>query len=178
MTYIDIKCIEVDYANRQQTDALLALLQMYARDPMGGGAPIAKEIEHKLIDEMAKRPHVFSVLVYGSAQGDVPSSEPTNKDAIAIGFANCIESFSTFKGRPVVNIHDFAVLPEARGQGVSQALVAAIEIISTNRGACKLTLEVLEGNLSAQQAYLKAGFSGYELDPELGRALFWEKKLQ
>ncbi len=45
------------------------------------------------------------------------------------------------------------------------------------RDCCKLTLEVLEGNHIAQAAYTKFGFSGYELDPEMGRALFWEKKL-
>jgi GNAT superfamily N-acetyltransferase len=96
---------------------------------------------------------------------------------VPIAFANCIESFSTFKGKSVVNIHDFAVIPEARGQGVSQRLILGIEDASRARGACKLTLEVLEGNKVAKNAYLKAGFSGYELDPALGRALFWEKGL-
>ena len=28
-----------------------------------------------------------------------------------------------------------------------------------------------------QSAYRKLGFSGYQLDPQLGKALFWEKKL-
>jgi hypothetical protein len=39
------------------------------------------------------------------------------------------------------------------------------------------SLEVLEGNKSAQAAYKASGFDGYELDPKMGKALFWQKKL-
>jgi GNAT superfamily N-acetyltransferase len=160
-----VSCIEVDYGNPAHTTLLLQLLQMYAQDPMGGGEAISADTTGRLIAEMAKRPHVFSILVF-----DTQSEK-------ALGFANCIESFSTFKCRPVVNIHDFAVIPEARGAGVSQVLVEAIAQAAKHRDACKLTLEVLEGNKSAQRAYQKAGFKGYELDPEMGQALFWEKPL-
>ncbi|AIE76231.1 Histone acetyltransferase HPA2-related acetyltransferase (plasmid) [Synechocystis sp. PCC 6714] len=51
------------------------------------------------------------------------------------------------------------------------------ENIAVNLGCCKLTLEVLEGNYAAQSAYKAFGFSGYELNPKMGKALFWEKKL-
>jgi hypothetical protein len=40
-----------------------------------------------------------------------------------------------------------------------------------------VTLEVLEGNQIAKNAYIKFGFAGYELDPKMGKALFWEKPL-
>jgi hypothetical protein len=40
-----------------------------------------------------------------------------------------------------------------------------------------MTLEVLEGNVAAQAAYQSCGFAGYELDPCMGKALFWKKKL-
>ncbi len=53
----------------------------------------------------------------------------------------------------------------------------AVEKISRERGYCKLTLEVLEGNIVAQNAYKKLGFSGYELDEKTGKAMFWEKVL-
>ena len=45
------------------------------------------------------------------------------------------------------------------------------------RGCCKLTLEVLDNNFIAKALYKKFGFSDYQLDPEYGNALFWEKKL-
>ena len=69
------------------------------------------------------------------------------------------------------------VLPEFRGLGISQKMFDKVETIARERGCCKLTLEVLTGNKSAQKAYLKSGFSGYELDPLMGKAMFWEKTL-
>lgn len=171
----NINCIEVDYSNCAHTSALTNLIQIYATDPMGGGEPIADATLARLPDEMSKRPHVFSLLMFACLRHACGSK--SDSQSIPIAFANCIESFSTFKAQTVVNIHDFAVIPQVRGLGVSQALIKKIEQASKARGACKLTLEVLEGNQIAKSAYLKAGFSAYELDPGMGQALFWEKSL-
>ena len=56
--------------------------------------------------------------------------------------------------------------------------VARTELIARQLGCCKLTLEVLENNLGAQASYRKAGFAPYQLDPQAGRALFWQKPLE
>jgi GNAT superfamily N-acetyltransferase len=112
---------------------------------------------------LARRPHAFSILAY-------VNGEPA-------GLINCFEGFSTFKCRPLVNIHDVVVLSDYRGRGLSQLMMAKVEDIARQRGCCKLTLEVLEGNQAAQRAYLHYGFSGYQLDPGTGHALFWEKPL-
>ena len=89
----------------------------------------------------------------------------------------CIEGFSTFVCKPLLNIHDVYVSPDFRGQGIAGQLFADAESIAKSRGCCKLTLEVLQGNTRAQAVYTRLGFSGYELTPEMGHALFWEKKL-
>jgi GNAT superfamily N-acetyltransferase len=60
---------------------------------------------------------------------------------------------------------------------IGKKLLQAIEDLAREKNCCKITLEVLEGNKSAQQVYLKAGFAGYVLDPEMGHALFWQKNL-
>jgi hypothetical protein len=52
-----------------------------------------------------------------------------------------------------------------------------VENIAVEKGCCKIILEMLEGNRVAKHAYLKFGFAGYELDPKMGKALFWEKTL-
>jgi ribosomal protein S18 acetylase RimI-like enzyme len=166
----NVSYLEVDYHNPQHTGDLLEMLQMYASDPMGAGKPLGTDITDTLIAKMAARPHVFSVLAYGDVQGAERKTQP-------IAFANCIESFSTFKAKPVVNIHDFAIIEQARGHGISQGLMNCIEGVSKQRGACKITLEVLQGNIAAQKAYVKSGFKGYELDPNMGQAMFWEKPL-
>jgi ribosomal protein S18 acetylase RimI-like enzyme len=77
----------------------------------------------------------------------------------------------------LLNIHDVIVAEAYRSQGLSRRLLEAVETMARGLGCCKLTLEVLEGNTIAQAAYRSVGFSGYELDPAIGKALFWEKKL-
>ncbi len=158
-----IECRKVDYLNPQQGQWLVQLLDIYARDPMGGGRPLKASTRENLPQALAKRPQAFSFIAYFD-------NEPA-------GLINCFEGFSTFKCQPLVNIHDLAVKPEFRGKGIGLALLQAAEEEARHRGCCKLTLEVLEGNKVAQSAYLKFGFAGYELDPEMGSAQFWEKPL-
>ena len=95
----------------------------------------------------------------------------------AMGLINCFEGYSTFKARPLLNIHDIAVLPAHRGQGVGQALLAAAQDHALKRGCCKLTLEVLTGNATALASYHRFGFEAYALDPAAGQASFMHKWL-
>ena len=158
---IEIK--RADYLDAQQAQDLITLLDAYARDPMGGGEPLGEASRANLVAKLAELPQAFSVLCYVD-----------NKPA---GLVNCFVGFSTFKCKPVVNIHDVVVESEFRGLGLSQQMMEAVAQIARELGACKLTLEVLEGNEVAKNAYLKQGFKGYELDPKMGQALFWEKPL-
>lgn len=153
----------VDYHNPQQASDLVELLNHYALDPMGGGAALPDAIKQNLASELAKRPFAFSLICY-------VDGEPA-------GMTNCFEGFSTFKCKPLINIHDLAVHPDYRGGGVSQAILEAVEKIATEKGCCKITLEVLAGNDIAKNAYIKFGFEGYELNPQMGSALFWQKNL-
>ena len=57
------------------------------------------------------------------------------------------------------------------------ALLGAVEAEARRRGACKVTLEVLSGNARAKALYVALGYNDYQLDPEAGHALFWQKKL-
>lgn len=158
-----IQCIIADYSNSDHMTDLIQLLDNYARDPMGGGVSLKQSAKDHLATELGKRPYAFSVLAYVKGS--------------PAGFANCFEGFSTFKCQPLVNIHDLAVDIKYRGKGIAKLILEKIEETAKARGCCKLTLEVLQGNTVAQKAYLKFGFAGYELDPELGKALFWEKQL-
>ncbi len=51
------------------------------------------------------------------------------------------------------------------------------EQLAKAKNCCKVTLEVLDNNVGAKRAYEKFGFGGYELDPESGKAVFWQKKI-
>ncbi|MFQ5634914.1 MAG: GNAT family N-acetyltransferase, partial [Gammaproteobacteria bacterium] len=75
-----------------------------------------------------------------------------------VGAAVCFFGYSTFKARPLRNIHDLAVLPGQRGRGIGKALLAAVEARARDGGCCKLTLEVLDDNLGARRLYASLGF--------------------
>lgn len=152
-----------DYADTRDAAAVLALLDAYARDPMGGSAPLAQAVKTRLVDDLAANPHAFSLI---GRLDDAP-----------VGLANCFMGYSTFAAAPLVNIHDFAVLPGHRGAGIGRALLAAVEAEALKRGACKVTLEVLSGNDPAKRLYAANGYGDYQLDPAAGQALFWQKRL-
>lgn len=153
----------VDYANPVHAAALVALLDAYAQDPMGGSAPLSAYAKDNVVFELAKRPQAFSVLAFAGVQ--------------AVGLVNCMEGFSTFACKSLVNVHDVAVLPAYRGQRVAEKMLDMVMQIALERGACKLTLEVLQGNAGAIRLYQRFGFSSYELDPLVGHAQFLQKWL-
>jgi GNAT superfamily N-acetyltransferase len=130
---------------------------------MGGGEALSEYVETNLIAKLQQQSNVFSVLCY--VDGEIAA------------LANCVEGFSTFSAKPLINFHDIVVLEHYRGKGLTQYLFDHVEAIAIDKGCCKLTLEVLEGNIVAKKAYEKVGFGSYVLDPEMGQAVFWQKKL-
>mgnify|MGYP001099818001 FL=1 len=158
-----IEIVRVRYNDPAHAAALIDLLDHYARDPAGGGEPLSDFARDNLIAELAARPFVFSVLAF---DGTTP-----------VGLVNAIEGFSTFACRPLVNVHDVVVAASHRGRGIAAQLFAGVEAIARERGACKLTLEVLSGNRTARALYEKLGFDDYRLDPGMGEAQFLQKWL-
>jgi GNAT superfamily N-acetyltransferase len=156
----------VDYRAAQDASDVCALLDLYARDPMGGGEALAPGVLGRLCDDLAARVDAFSFLAYV----DGPQPQP-------VGLINCFEGYSTFKARPLLNIHDIVVHPDHRGSGVGQALLGAAQDLARARGCCKLTLEVLSGNTRAARSYAHFGFAPYALDPAAGEALLMQKWL-
>jgi ribosomal protein S18 acetylase RimI-like enzyme len=160
---MNIEIKRADYTNTVHGGHIITLMEAYALDPMGGGTPLKDYVKQTLVTELAKHPFFMTLLCY-------VNGEPA-------GLINCVEGFSTFAAKPLLNIHDVIVLEAFRGQGLSQLMLQHVEVIAVQRGCCKMTLEVLEGNLSAQHAYVKHGFAAYELNPVMGKALFWQKYL-
>ncbi len=158
-----LRICRADYGNHEHARALLLLLDAYAQDLAGGAAPLSDFAKTHLVKELAARPQAFSVLAFDDAQ--------------PVGLVNCIEGFSTFACRPLVNIHDVVVLASHRGQRVGEQMLELVDQMARERGACKLTLEVLQGNASAIKLYERVGFAGYQLDPAMGQAQYFQKWL-
>jgi ribosomal protein S18 acetylase RimI-like enzyme len=158
-----IAVVRANYALPEQGQAIVQLMDTYAADPMGGGTGLSDYAKVHLVSALAARSTARSVLAY--------------VDGAAAGLVNCFEGFSTFACQPLLNIHDVIVSPDYRGRGIGKLMFAEVEQMAREMGCCKLTLEVLEGNTVAQKLYRSCGFQGYALDPQMGHALFWEKKL-
>ncbi len=154
---------KLDFTDPKDGRTLVALLDAYARDPMGGGSPLSQYAREKLPAAMAATAGAFTIVGY--------------LDGEPVALANCFTTLSTFAAKPLVNIHDLAVIEAARGKGVATALLTAVEQEARARGCCKVTLEVLSGNTPARRVYKKFGFATYTLDEEAGGALFLQKKL-
>jgi GNAT superfamily N-acetyltransferase len=158
---VAVRALRLDDA--ADADALVELLDHYARDPMGGGEGLTAEVRANLVPRL----RAMSGYVGGLAFVD---GRPA-------GLINCFLGFSTFAARPLLNVHDLIVREGHRGAGVGQALLAFAEAEARRLGCCKLTLEVLTGNASAMKSYERAGFRPYALDPRSGTATFLQKKI-
>jgi len=158
-----IKIVQVNYNDPQHGRHLIEMLDCYANDPMGGNEALTDYVAQNLVYELSNRKEAISILAYVQGQ--------------PAGLLNCFEGFSTFNCKPLINIHDLIVATEFRGMSLSTKMLTMVEEIAKERDCCKLTLEVLEKNVIAINSYKKFGFHQYQLDPVMGKAEFWEKKL-
>lgn len=158
-----IQIIQANLSNKAHGQAVVSLLDGYACDPMGGNKPLTDFVKQNLVNELTKRTNSVVILAY--------------EDQIPVGLIIAFEGFSTFACKPLLNIHDAMVHLDHRGKGIGKALFDFADKCARDLGCCKMTLEVLSNNKIAQSLYRKCGFEGYELDPQTGHALFWQKNL-
>ena len=165
MTNIEI--FEADLGRADHARDVVAMVDAYAQDPMGDGKPLAEEVKRALIPGLRQHPTTMVFLARARASG---GTEP-------VGVAVCFLGFSTFKARPLLNIHDLAVVPAYRGRRVGARLLAAVEARARALGCCKLTLEVFINNHRARQVYEAAGFAPLVYQEAAGSAFYLAKNL-
>lgn len=155
--------LRADYDDPKHAADIVTMLRSYAMDPMGGGEDLSEQVQRDLVPGLRATPAASSLLAY--IGDDV------------VGLANLMTTFSSFGAKPLLNIHDIAVSKAHRGAGIGRKLFEEIHKIADKIGACKVTLEVLEGNKPAKALYASLGYGDYVLDPEMGKAMFWQKRL-
>ena len=159
-----IEIVEADLDNAEHQQAILQLLDAYAQEPIVSGKPLAERVRSELIGGLKNHPTTVVLLAY--------------LDHRAVGIAVCFVGFSTFAARPLLNIHDLAVLAEYRGQGIGRELLAATESKALELHCCKLTLEVDGNNHAARRVYESFGFDSTQHVRDNGQALFLNKQLK
>jgi GNAT superfamily N-acetyltransferase len=154
---MQVEIVEADFADPAHGVAIVEVLDSYASDPIGGGKPLANDVRQRLVPELSAQPTALVLLAFADRQ--------------ALGIAVCFFGFSTFAARPLLNIHDLAVVPEHRGKGIGRALLTAAEERARRRGCCKLTLEVQDENRRARAVYTRFGFEDFVIDGSATRFL-------
>ena len=158
-----ISILDADLNDPSHQEAIRLLLNSYASDPMGRGRPLSNEVQRDLIDGLKTHPTTLVLLAF--------------EDDRPVGIAVSFRGFSTFAARPLLNIHDLAVLSEFRGSGIGRKLLEETHRRATQLGCCKVTLEVREDNHRAQQLYRTLGYGRRNGDGEAAM-LFWETEIR
>lgn len=138
-----IHCRLADLNSPIDAAIIVELVDDYAQDTMGGSQPLSEEVKTTMVEGMKKTPGCFVILA--------------EMDGHAVGLANCFMAFSTFKAKPLVNIHDLCVHHDWRGKGIGVALLSAVADEASRRGCCKVTLEVRDDN-PARRLYEREGY--------------------
>ncbi|MCA9089314.1 MAG: GNAT family N-acetyltransferase [Planctomycetaceae bacterium] len=148
-----------DWDLPEDAGAIADLVNTYAQLPTGGGEALPPDVLSQLVPALRKMRGAFVLLAYHQAQ--------------PIGLAICLQGFSTFAAKPLINVHDLVVVPEHQGQGVGTQLLRSVEAHARTLGCCKVTLEVRCENLLASKLYRRLGYT----DPAGASTLMLERLL-
>jgi len=155
--------VEADLMDPRHGDAIVDLLDHYARERMGIGRALSDEIKKNIVPGLREHPTAFVLLAF--------------LDREPVGVAVCFRVFSTFHGGSVVNIHDLCVRRALRGRRIGRELLGAVESKARMLKCTKITLEVREDNERALHLYESDGFEGQRSRDGRPRTLFLEKTL-
>ncbi|MDA0808875.1 MAG: GNAT family N-acetyltransferase [Planctomycetota bacterium] len=150
-----VSVVDADFDRIEHCTGLVAILDEYARLPHIAGRGLPGEVIENLTSRLSK---VSGKQILLAVDGET-----------VVGVAVCFEGFSTFAGRPLLNIHDLAVSAKYRGQGVGTMLLDAVAERARELGCCRVTLEVDTANPGAKKLYERSGF--------VMTQEFWKKEL-
>lgn len=159
-----------DLTDPDDAATVVELTDAYARSETGGGQPLPDAVKDDLVPAMLEHGNVDVLIAEiggeqilsdreALAQAEADGEQP---DAAAdgptpVGICTVVYKFSTFSAAPTMNIHDIAVLPEHRGQGIGRKLLDTAEVVARKRGCARMNLEVLDQN-PARRLYERAGY--------------------
>ena len=164
MESAEILVLQASYTNPVHAEAIGLVLNSLRRRP-DGWRPLRcpPTVLKQLPAELAKRPHAFSVLAF-------VGGEPA-------GLVNCFEGFSTFACRPLVNVHDVAVVPKFRGLGLSQKMLQKSRTSPASVAAAKSPWRCWKAMRWPRRPMASSALPPGMFDPAHGRMMFWTKAL-
>ena len=158
-----VNVIQADLDDPRHGEAVVEILDEYARDIMGGGNPLPDEVRENLVDGLRRHPASMVFLAY--------------QDRRPVGIAVCFVGFSTFAAMPLINVHDLAVSRVMRRRGIGRMLLESVQAKALELGCAKVTLEVRDDNSGAERLYRSFGFGDEQLGDSVAAMRFLVKKL-
>ena len=126
----------------EHQEAVLAMVDAYSRDAMGNGKPLDQDVRTRLIPGLRRHPTTLIFLAFDGVQ--------------PIGAAVCFIGFSSFAAKPIINIHDFVVLPTSRGKGIGRRLLEGGR--SQSKGTWLLQVDAgSDGQKSSGRSHVSGG---------------------
>ena len=137
--------------------AVIELLNSYASELVGRMRPLDDSVAGSVIEGLQSQPtcRLFFAEV----------------DRRIVGMALCFLGYSTFKGAPLINIHDLAVHPEYQRRGIGSQLLCAVGDFARQHRHCAVTLEV-QANNPARMLYARHGFQVLDVPVDDSAMLF------
>jgi ribosomal protein S18 acetylase RimI-like enzyme len=145
----NIEIFQCNFSVNEHRAAIVALINKYILDDMGGGEPLSVEAGEALLSGLEMRRTTIVLL-----------ATVGNEYA---GLLTAFDNFSTFTARSMINIHDVFVDARFRGQGLGRLLMEEIIAEARRRNSSRITLEVRVDNVSAKRLYADLGF--HEVPP-------------
>src|SRR3989442_13338639 len=106
---MSLSIVEADLSRPDHQDAVVAMIDAYASDPMGNGKGLSEDVRAALVPGLRNVPTTLIFLAY--------------LDGNPVGIAACFHGFSTFAAKPLINIHDLSVLEGHRGHVIVRRLL-------------------------------------------------------
>lgn len=147
---MDLEVSEANLSDPADAAAVLELIDAYAIDPKGHGRPL---LEAPARDRVQKGTRGFP----GNAGAAGEAPEQTGRGG------DLLPRLLDLRARPLLHIHDIAVLPEAGGRAVGRALLEVVEAEASRRDCCRVTLVVRGDNRVAQRLCRAMGFGPGEV---------------
>ncbi|MBF0325220.1 MAG: GNAT family N-acetyltransferase [Alphaproteobacteria bacterium] len=139
--------ITIRPATIKDAGTIVALIHRLASFEQAATAPALTE-ETVRRDGFGERPR-FTVLL-AEASGH------------ACGGVVLLESYSSWAGQPTLMVHDLFVEADMRGRTVGRKLLAEAARLAMARGCCRMDVNVLTWNRTAQDFYGALGFGPLE----------------
>ena len=146
--FVSIRIEEADLRDPSDCSAVVEIIDSYARGSGGQGAPLSEDAKTRMCNGLLSNPCAMVLIATLSGR--------------KVGVAVCFWGFATFAGKPAINIHDLAVLPEFQGKGIGHALMAEVENRARASECCRVTLEVNDSNEGAKRLYASQGFGPWD----------------